>query len=1493
MSQRQALLDKKALLLKKLRERKAAGGEGTGNAPGTTSPALPKKGQDRIPAIGRSGPLAVSFGQERLWLLDQLQPSDAAFNMPLPLRLRGRLDRDALRRAVAELVRRHESLRTTFAVEGSLPVQRIHPPGFVAPVEVDLRDLDPDARRREAEALIEADAAEPFDLARGPLYRATLVRLQDDEHLLLQNMHHVISDGWSTGVLFKELRTLLGAFTEGRPSPLPEPELHYADFAAWQRKRLSGEVLDRQVAFWRRQLEGAATSLGLPTDRPRPSVATSRGDHIEARLVADAVGPLRDLARGAKGTLYMVLLTAFKILLHRMSGQGDISVGTPVAGRERLETQDLVGFFLNTLTLRSQIEGKDTFRDLLGRVRSTVLEAKAHQEVPFEKLLQELQPERHLSQAPFFQVMFNMANIPDLRFELPGLEIEHLSWGEVGSKFDLTLYVLEDGDGSLALNLAYNVDLFDRARMVEMLRQYQALLSQIAAAPDSPVGGFDLLTDAARRTLPNPAAPLPAGWNGTVAEGVARHAAADPARLAVTDPVAAVTYGELLTRSRRIARRLLGLGIETGDVVAVWAHRSAPLAESMLGILQAGAAFTMLDPQYPEGRLLDYLSLANPKALLRMERAGELPPEVLDALAAAGTTALDLPAEGAVSGPWADASDGGPSDRDPQVAIGPDDLAYVAFTSGSTGKPKAILGRHGSLTAFLPWLQETFHFDRRDRHSLLSALSHDPLHRDVFMPLWYGAALAIPDPERIGEPGYAATWARDQGVTILNLVPAMLQLLTSTAGDVRLPALRHAFTVGDVLTRADVDALYGVAPNAVAVNLFGSTETQRAVSHVILPREPQLDPRSELGTGGLGKAALPLGRGLDGVQLLVLGDAGRQAGVGEVGEIHVRSHHLALGYTDAELTRERFLPNPFSDTPGDRLYRTGDLGRYLPDGGVEYLGRADFQVKIRGFRIELQEIETALGRHPAVADCAVVVRGDAGEDRFLAAYLVAVDGGEIPPHRALRAHLSKQLPDYMVPATFTVLDALPLTRTGKLDRRALPEPEAPSSDGARRPPSTPEEQTLAAIWESLLGRENLGLDDGFFELGGHSLLATQVLARLRDAFEVELPLRVFFEHPTLGELAAALAQARRDDRGVAPPPLVPVPRDRALPLSFSQQRLWFLDRLEPESPAYVLSGAVRIRGPLDAGALERAFVALVERHEALRTRIVEDAGRGLQRIDPPRSQSLPVEDLSHLQPEPRLELARRRATAEARRPFRLDRDPLLRTGLLRLAGDDHVLLVSIHHIVSDGWSLGILFRELGAFYAAENGGAEVNLPTLPIQFADYAAWERTWLDGPVLERQLAFWTEHLAGAPPLLELPTDRPRPAAQTFSGARHHVRIDAAVAQGLEGLGRDLGATPFMALLGAWALVLGRHAGQDDVVVGTPIAHRGRTELEGVLGFFANTLPLRTRLAGDGGEVPTFADLLARVRRSVLDAFAHQDLPFEKLVTELDAPRDLAYSP
>jgi amino acid adenylation domain-containing protein len=1029
-----------------------------------------------------------------------------------------------LKQGFDEIIRRHETLRTSFGESNGEPSQFIAAAAELPLSLVDLRGLPAHEVERAVEAAALAETRHRFDLTRAPLLRATLLRVADSEHVLLLTMHHIISDGWSIGVLTREVSALYAAYAEGKPSPLAELDVQYADYAAWQRGWLQGETLERQLSYWKEKLRGAPPALELPTDRPRPPVQMHRGENITYRLDGGLVRALKEFSRRDGATLFMSLLAGFKAVLSRLADEKDVVIGTPLAGRTRAETEGLIGFFINTLVLRTRVEREESFRELVRRVRETTLDAYAHQDIPFERLLEALQPPRDLSRTPLFQVFFNMLNFSDVKLELPGVSLETLPVPSGRANFDLTLYLEEKGDG-LELGLVYDADLFGRARMNELLAQFDRLLRQAVANPDEKLNQLSLLTPSSNSFLPDPTEPLSDAWHGGVHALFARRAQADPRRTAVVESAGAWSYAELNRRANRVAHYLLAGGVGRGDVVAIYAHRSAALAGAVLGVLKAGAAFLILDPAYPPERLAEYLRIARPRGFVELQEAGELPAALGEFVAESDCRCrLTLPAFAAAAA-WRELERF--SDEEPAVEVGADDVAYISFTSGSTGKPKGILGRQGPLSHFLPWQREYFGLLESDRYSMLSGLSHDPLHRDIFTPLALGATVCVPDPEKIGVAGWLADWMAREHVTIAHLTPAMAQLLTQGAtgaadeGLTKTP-LRYAFTVGDVLTKNDVARLRRMAPGVTCVNFYGSTESQRAVGFYVVPDEGAA-------AEGRTKEIIPLGRGMRDVQLLVLNSAGRMCGVGEAGEIYIRSPHLAKGYLgDEELSRAKFITNPFTGAPGDRLYRTGDQGSYTAGGDVEFLGRNDQQVKVRGFRIELGEIEAVLASHPRVQEAVVIARADARGGRRLDAYVVPRPQ-ETTGTDELRAFLTAKLPEYMVPSAFVVLAALPVTPNGKVDRRALPAPDtaALAGAGAYVAPRDATEERVAEIWAAVLGVGRVGVHDNFFELGGHSLLATQINTRLRDAFGVEVPLRDLFQSPTVARLAEAVAAAQR------------------------------------------------------------------------------------------------------------------------------------------------------------------------------------------------------------------------------------------------------------------------------------------------------------------------------------------------------------------------------
>ncbi len=1413
-----------------------------------------------VPVRRDGAPLPLSFAQQRLWFLDRLEPGSAAYNIPAALRLRGALDVAALGRVLGEVVRRHESLRTTFAEAAGGPVQVVHE---AVPVALPVVDLCAGAAaEREAAVLRLAgeEARRPFHLAAGPLLRAALLRLADEEWVLLFTMHHAVSDGWSMGVLVREVSALYTAFSRSEEAELARLPVQYADYAVWQREYLAGEVLEAQLSWWRERLASAPPLLDLPTDRSRPAAASEQARVLPFTLPAEAVDALRALGRAEGSTLYMVLLAGFQVLLSRYAGEVDVSIGSPVAGRTRAETEGLIGFFVNTLVVRTDLAGDPSFRALLGRVREAALGAFAHQEVPFEKLVEELAPERSLARTPLFQVMFSLQNAERGELRLGDVRAEPA--GVVGAlaKFDLNLGVTEEGDG-LAGSLTYRAELWDAATMERMLEHFRALLTALAAEPGRRLAELGMLSGQERRQVVEEwnasARAYPAGL--TLHGLVQAQARRTPRAVALVFEGQTLTYAELEARAEALAVRLRALGVGPEARVGVCAERSPELVVALLGTLRAGGAYVPVDPGYPAERIAYMLADSGVPVLLTQERlAGGLPEF-------GGEVVLLDRADGAERAGYV---------RTPFPEVDPEGLAYVIYTSGSTGRPKGAMNAHRGIVNRLLWMQEQYELGAGDVVLQKTPFGFDVSVWELFWPLMTGARLVLARPGAHGDPRYLSEVIEREGVSTLHFVPPMLQAFLDAGEPGRCASLRRVMCSGEALPYELTERFREALPAAELHNLYGPTEAAVDVTYW------KCEPRE--------RRVVPIGCPVANTRLYVLDGAGEPAPVGVPGELFIGGLQVGRGYLGrAELTAEKFVPDALSGDRGVRLYRTGDRARWTLAGEVEYLGRMDFQVKVRGFRIELGEIEAALLGHAGVREAVVLAREDAPGDRRIVAYVVP--GGEVAPESAeLRTQLGKRLPEYMIPSAFVVLDALPLTPNGKMDRRALPAPEFAAVDGYVAP-RTPVEEVVAGIWAEVLRLERVGAEEGFFELGGHSLLATQVVSRARQAFGVEVPLRALFEAPTVAALAGRIETLR--GAGASPaPPLVPVRRDGApLPLSFAQQRLWVVDRLEPDSPAYNMPFALRLRGALDTGALRASLDALVRRHETLRTTFAEQAGAPVQVVHPPAPVPLPLLDLRELPEAEREALAGRLASEESLRPFDLARGPLLRSTLLRLGEADHVLCFTLHHVVSDGWSMQVLVREVSALYAAFRRGEEPQLPELPVQYADYALWQREWLRGDVLEEQIGYWKQKLGGAPPLLEVPTDGARSASRSVRVGSHDFRLPAGVAGGLRELSRREGATLFMTLLAAWQGLLSRYSGQEDVVVGTPVAGRTRQETEGLIGFFVNMLALRAELGGD----PTWGELLGRVRETALGAYEHQELPFERLVDELGVERSLTHTP
>jgi len=1432
--------------------------------------------------ISRNQRIPLSFSQEQLWFLAQVEPNIPVYNEPCTIRFPGAIDVDALEKALNAIINRHESLRTRFMAVDGQPVMVIEPFSTFNLTAIDLKHLPEQQCEAEALRLAKIEAIKPFDLSSDLLLRATLMQLSDKDYRLFLTFHHIIIDAVSLyNIFLKELAALYKAFSTSQALTLAELPVQYADFAVWQRQLFTEEILESRLNYWKQQLADLPI-LELPLDRSRPPIQTFQGARQGFALSKDLTAALKALSRKEEVTLYTTLLTAFKTLLYRYSGQEDIVVGTVSAGRNQPEIEGLIGFFVNTLVLRTNVSGNPSFQELLFRVREVTLAAYAHEDLPFEKLVEILQPERNLTQNPLFQVAFTaQPSMPSLS---EGWTLSYPDINTDTAKFDLTLDVEERLEEIVGW-FEYNADLFEASAIARMIGHFQTLLEGIVANPKQQISELPLLTEAERYKLL-------IEWNNTFAEYpqdkcihqlFEEQVAQTPNNIAVAFEAQQLTYRELNARANQLAHylrsvfaeRLVGaasrrkeklsrsnsLEVSPEVLVGICTERSFDTIVGILGILKAGAAYVPIDPAYPSERIAYLLNHSQLSILLTQKQLAASLPEHQ-----ARVVCLDSD--------WSEISV--MSELPPISDVTPENLAYIIYTSGSTGKPKGVKVAHRGLCNLAIAQIKLFDVQPSSRVLQFISLSFDASIGEIVTALCAGARLCLGTREEL-QPGQPLLQLLQKGeITHISITPSALAAVPTQ----KLPALQTIIVGGEPCPPSLVAQW---AKGRRFFNAYGPTES------TVCTTVAQCFEGMEL---------LPIGRPINNTQVYILDRHLQPVPIGVPGELHIASVGLAQGYLNRpDLTDEKFISNPYSSETvraysaelGSRLYKTGDLARYLPDGNIEFLGRIDHQVKIRGFRIELGEIEAVLNQHPDVRETVVIARKNSTGDNQLVAYIVPRQQLALAI-TDLRRFLKEQLPDYMMPSAFVVLETLPLTPNGKVDRRALPAPEKfPELEESFVAPRTQIEEILASIWSNILSIDTVGVHDNFFLLGGHSLLATQVISRVCDTFDIELPLRNLFAAPTIAELAEQVENLLHSGQSVKTLPLLPIPRSESIPLSFAQARLWFLDQLQPNSAFYNIPLALHLRGQLNIPALESSINEIIQRHEALRTNFATIEGQPVQVIASTKNFKLLVVDLLHL-PESEREIeAQRFVNKEANRPFNLEREPLFRGMVLQLGETEYILLLTMHHIISDGWSLGIFVRELTELYKGFCTEKPSILPELPVQYADFAVWQRQWLQGEILETQLDYWKQQLKNAPNLLELPTDRPRSPVQTFRGRYYYAALSKKLSAELTTLSKQAGVTLFMTLLAAFQTLLSRLSGQDDIVVGTPVAGRNRREIEGIIGFFVNTLVLRTDLSGN----PNFEQLLSRVKEVALQAYTHQDLPFEQLVDVLQPTRDLSYTP
>jgi amino acid adenylation domain-containing protein/FkbM family methyltransferase len=1439
-------------------------------------PILPRQARER---------LALSFSQQRLWFVDKFEGGSIQFNMVSVFRLEGALDVTALERALYTLVERHEALRTVFLDEDGAPVQVVKSTFDLPLNKIDLRDVPKARQDAEVTACVARDANTSFDLSRDTLLRSSLISLSETDNVVVFNVHHIASDGWSLALLVREFSALYTAFSLGKDNPLPMLDIQYADYALWQRSWLQGAVLDEQLKYWRRRLDSIPHVHAVPLDKPRPAQQTWRGKFQMQTIDAELTRRLGDLARHHDATLFIVLQSVFALLVGRYSNEKDVVMGTPVAGRPHKDTEALVGFFVNSLVLRTSLEGNPSFAQYLRTNRQAVLDDYAHQHVPFEMLVEQLRPERNPSHAPIFQIVFGLNNNESRQLELPGLRLTSMPNGVSAARVDLELSVTEL-NGTLNVLWSYNSDLFVADSIAAMAVSFETLLRGAAADPAARVLELPLLDSAQTRHVLGLGAGMqvPLIEDALVHRAFERQASLHGDSLAVSCGDMRLTYAELDQKASRLACYLQDIGLHQGARIGIYLKRSIEQLIGVLGVMKAGCVYVPLEPAHPTARI-EYIINDAAIELVLTER------DLIGRMALGGFDILTME-DAAASPDWlAEYADADPAPG--AVLDAAESLAYVLYTSGSTGKPKGVMVSHRGACNYLNFAADTYLSGHVEGAVVSSPLCFDATLTTFLAPLFAGKpVLLLPDDDRVIE--VLDTYLFGNCNWLFKLTPAHLDALMQKPSLASHPSAGHVIVVGgEQLTTATLLAWKdGLLPASSFVNEYGPTETVVGCSTYTAGAAFHRDDIAA-------RSAVPVGRAIRNTGLFVLNESLQPQPVECIGELYISGAGVARGYVNLPAeTEAKFVANPFAEGENERFYRTGDLVRWLSDGNLEFLGRTDDQVKIRGYRIELGEIEGQLRLIDGVGEAAVIVTGEEGEGkgRELAAFIVAdsrastagaaQDRGELASR--YRALLQESLPDYMVPAVIVMLDDMPLTANGKIDRKRLQTMSVgvPLSDSTYAPPANDLQTRLCSIWQELLQIGQIGIYDNFFDLGGHSLLALRFLGRVRDEFKCEVSLRTLFSQPTVASLATVIAG---EAAGSALPPIVRT-RDAAdAPLSFAQQRLWFIDRLQGGSIQYNMPGVFRLAGRLHVDAFTWTLRDIFDRHEILRTAFMETEEGVRQRVRPSFELPLSVLDLTGFPAEEKDTEIQRLCRADRETPFDLTRELPLRISLLRKEEAEHIVVFNMHHIASDGWSMGILVKEFCALYAARVEGRAAGLAELPIQYADYARWQSTWFTRDAMEQGLDYWKSRLADLPEVHGLPLDRPRAGKASYRGAAHAQPISPELARSINELCRRSDVTLSMFLQTAFAVLLGRWSNESDIVIGTTVAGRTHREMEPLIGFFVNSLVLRINLSGN----PAFAELLQVCKRNILADFDHQHVPFEALVEALNPRRDMSYSP
>ncbi len=1448
----------------------------------------------------------LSHQQEQLWFLDRFQPDSDFYNVPYAWTIKGDFDVPRFERSLREIVRRHEMLRTCFVEDDDQSVvQKVLEEVDLRLLLVDLRPFDASEREGRARKILAEEAGKGFDLRKAPLLRCVLVRVEENEYFFGLTLHHIICDEWSIRVLLDEWRAFYDAFGRGEESPLQELSMQYGDYALEQRDGLHGGKLQQQVDYWKNQLKGMPHVLELPTDFSRPARQSFRGKMAQHSLSVELWEGVNVVAKAERASLFMTLLAACQVLFMRYTGQEDFGIGTVVSNRTRRETERLIGFFLNTLVFRANLSGEPTFREALQRLRQAALGGFEHQDISFEKLVEELSPDRDISRTPLFQVLFTSLG------EAEPMKFGGLEWTDFGqdldmAKFDLAISVQEERRGAV-VTVNYTTDLFEPETIKRMVGHYAQLLKAAAENPGQRIWNLPILTVEESAQLE--------GWNRTakdyphdktIAGLFEEHVEKTPDAIAVEFEGRELSYGDLNRQANRLAHYLRALGVKPDTLVTICAERSFEMIVGLVAVMKAGGAYAPLDLAYPEDRLRFMVEDSRPKVLLTQDHLRGMFTGVSGDLKIGDLQIVDL-GKSETTEAWSRQPDSNP--KHDEIGLVPENLVYVIYTSGSTGTPKGVAMPARAAINLLAWQVSESAYAGHQRTLQFAPLGFDVSYQEIFATLCSGGTLVLIDEEKRRNSTHLTRYVLEKRIQRLFLPYVGLQMLAE--GVVRMAdSLSEGEAFESALQEINV-AVEQLRIDDKIRKLFHHLKHCRLNNHYG-PTETHAGTAFRLGTQGDQWPALPsIGQPITNARVHILDKYQQFVPVNVVGEIYIGGAGVARGYLNRpDLTEQRFLSDPFikeavTQKEAARMYRTGDLGRWRPDGTIEFLGRNDTQVKIRGFRVELGEIEAILQEQSGVRGCAVVAKtsgktSGANGSKRLVAYVVGDRD-----HEELRRDLKSKLPAYMVPSVIVGLPELPQSGNGKIDRLALEKLEDSGLSGEHyEAPGTATEEQLADIWADVLEITRVGRHDNFFDLGGHSLLATMLVTRLESAFGFAVPVRAIFESPTIAELAETIEPGLKEGRRLpekkekTPKRVAPGPRPSLFPLSYQQEQLWFLDRLNPDNDFYNVPMTWRLKGDLDVASLERSLHELVRRHEVLRTCFVvgereepkqKVVGAELNAVIREIDTRLPVVDLRDVAASDREEQARKVLAKEAGKAFDLGRAPLWRAVLVRTGEHEHVLGLTLHHIVCDDWSLGLLMGELGKLYAGFARGEESPLPDLEMQYGDYALEQREELHGGRFERQMAYWKTQLSGMPHVLELPTDFARPPRQSFRGGTEYRILQGDLWDRLIALGREEKASSLMLLLAACQVLLMRYSGQEDFGIGTVVANRKRKETRGLIGFFLNTLVIRANLKGE----PSFRAVLRRVREAVLSGYEHQDLSFEKLVEELAPNRDLGRSP